>query len=54
MRRYVWYVAGLVLVFVVGIMVGDAIGTYHCVSPTTTGQGSVHLLQQLAKQAGEE
>ena len=37
-----WYVAGLVLAFVVGSMVGDAIGTYHCVS-TTTGQGSAHL-----------
>jgi hypothetical protein len=39
-----WYVAGLVLAFVVGSMVGDAIGTYHCVSTTTTtGQGSAHL-----------
>jgi len=40
--RWWWYVAGLVLAFVVGSMVGDAIGTYHCVS-TTTGQGFAHL-----------
>ena len=37
-----WYITGLVLAFVVGSMIGDAIGTYHCTT-TTTGQGSAHL-----------
>jgi hypothetical protein len=42
--RWWWYVAGLLLAFVVGSMVGDAIGTYHCAPDQRVGTALVGLL----------